>query len=92
MVSENADDVRDDDSSSEGGFTVSREDCEAILREYEESLPEMPDEDRPQTLEDVLNTLGSHGPRPTGYRNPGTIEVEFDKPDGGEGQGDTSDE
>ena len=92
MVSENEDDKRDDeDPFSEGGHSVSREDCDAMLREYEERLPEMPDAAFPSTVDDVLNMVGSHDHTPSGYRHPGVIEVVFDEPDE-EDQGDTSDE
>jgi hypothetical protein len=88
MVPDN-DDVRDDDPSSEGGHTVSRWDVDATMRQYEERLPEMPEEAMPTTVQDVLNMVGAHDHSPRGFRHPGVIEVVVDDD---EGQGGTSDE
>jgi hypothetical protein len=90
MVPESDDDVRDDDSSSEGGFSISREDCDAMLREFEERLPEMPEEAMPRTVDDVLNIVSSHDHRPSGYRHAGIMEIVLDDPEDDAGQGGSS--
>jgi hypothetical protein len=90
MVPQDEDDVRDDDSAEEEGFTVSREDCEAMLIEFEERMPEMPDDEKPTTVQDVLNMVGGHDHRPSGYRHIGIIEIRADEPAGREGQDGTS--